>query len=240
MTLAEPAADLPVIYLIRHGETRANVERRYEGTGDGDLTERGRRQAQRIALLLASSDLRAVYSSPKLRAFRTAEAIAARHRLTPVVMEGLAEVDFGEWEGLTYEEVQGRDPERLEGWLADPVHCRPPGGESLADMWRRVRQCMAEILRVQSTTTGAPGRRAEVAVVSHGGPIRAILSFSECGDLSAFWSPTVAPGEVRPVPGGRLRDVLRCPPRRPGSPHNQWHLCRERPGEKVGRFRSRR
>ena len=185
--MPEFAASGSVIYLVRHGETRANQERRYEGRGDGDLTEKGLSQAQNAAIALAGSGTRAVYCSPRRRAVQTAQVIAHRLGIAPVILDGLAEVDFGEWEGLTYEEISLRDPERLQRWLADPLNGRPPGGESLSEMWSRVRRCMAEIAL------------GTVAVVSHGGPIRAILSYNRRGDLRGFWDTSISPGEIRPL-----------------------------------------
>ena len=197
--LPEFAASGLVIYLVRHGETPANQERRYEGRGDGDLTEKGLSQAQNAATALEGAGIRAVYSSPRRRALRTVHIIADRLGIVPVILDGLAEVDFGEWEGLTYEEISLRDPQRLQRWLADPLHGRPPGGESLTEMWSRVRRCMAEIVLAHSSTAAAHSGQGAVAVVSHGGPIRAILSYSRHGDLRGFWDTSILPGEIRPV-----------------------------------------
>ena len=185
--------------MLFRSETQSTFERRYEGRRDGDLTDTGIAQAHLAASTLAAARIKAIYASPRLRALRTAQIIADRLGLSPVVLDGLAEVDFGEWEGLTYEETRLSDPDRLDRWYEDPFSNRPPGGESLTEMWERVRLSMTVIAQSHE------GSRA-VAVISHGGPIRALESYCEHGDLRAFWSVSVHPGEVKPV---RLRNRFR-------------------------------
>ncbi len=187
--MQELVASWPIIYLVRHGETKATLERRYEGAGDSDLTERGLSQARSAARKLAGTGARVVYSSPRLRALRTSEVIAGQFGLIPVVLDDLAEASFGTWEGLTYEEIRLRDPDRLDRWLGNPLHVSPPGGESLTEMWDRVRRCIRKVMSTGET----------VVVASHGGPIRAVLSCCEHGDLRGFWETSIKPGEVRRV-----------------------------------------
>jgi broad specificity phosphatase PhoE len=178
------------------------------------LTSQGLLQARSIAESLASEGILTIYSSPRRRALRTAQVIAERLGLTPIVMDGLAEADFGEWEGLTFREVSRRDPGLLERWLADPIHTRPPGGENLAEMWERVRRCLDEVvLALQVRGVAGPGSLAAagggaIALVSHGGPIRAVLSFHRQGDLSAFRDVLVRPGEVRLSASARANWLL--------------------------------
>lgn len=198
------------LYLIRHGETAAAQEFRYEGRGDGDLTADGLQQAKRAAELLLGTGITALYSSPRLRAAHTARIIGGRLGLTPVQADGLAEVDFGRWEGLTMDEIRLHDPDLLRMWLADPVRVRPPGGENLAEMWERVRGFLKglDLLPRDPALTdlrAAPpaARPGAVALVSHGGPIRALMSFCKAGDLSAFRGVTVMPGDVTMISAGQ-------------------------------------
>ncbi|MGE5579298.1 MAG: histidine phosphatase family protein [Bacillota bacterium] len=201
----------PVIYGVRHAETQATLERRYEGRGDSPLTERGISQARLAARTLETANAVAVYTSPSTRAMQTSRIIADRLGLRAVVVHGLAEASFGEWEGMTYEEIRLRDPVRLEAWFADPLGTRPPGGESLTDMWARVRATMLAILRGQAapsvlTAGSLDGNSDEkhpaIAIVSHGGPLRALMSYCRHGDLRAFWTSQVHPGEVKRLQPG--------------------------------------
>ncbi len=197
--------DAPLVYLVRHGVTDANAAAKYEGRGDSDISSLGVRQALDISRMLAGKRVAVVYSSLKRRAIHTAEIISGELGLVPVPLEGLAEVDFGEWDGLTFEEVSRRYPTQVDRWITDPLETRPPGGETLLEMWTRVCTCLVgEVLAYYGSSVLAPNLDAleagSTVVVSHGGPIRAILSFIECGDLSAFQQMTIRPGEMRAVP----------------------------------------
>jgi broad specificity phosphatase PhoE len=153
--------------LLRHGETAYSVDRRFSGRGDLPLTERGRAQAEAAAKRIGDlDDVAGVVTSPLGRARETAAAVAAATGLQPVVDEGLIETDFGEWEGLTFAEVQDRWPSEVDSWLKS-VSTAPPGGESFAAAARRVRRSRDRII------AAFPGRT--VVVVSHVTPIKALV-----------------------------------------------------------------
>lgn len=162
------------LYLIRHGEAEGNGEGRYIGWEQVPLTPWGRRQAEALARRLSRAPLAGVYCSDLPRTRETAAPVAAAHGLPVVPLPGLREANFGQWSGLTYDEIHARAPDALERWLADPERSAPPGGESLGDLRRRV---LASLPRVDGA-----------AVVTHGGPLRALLSqWLGC----PFWSVTV-------------------------------------------------
>jgi probable phosphoglycerate mutase len=160
------------LLLLRHGQTAMSVERRFSGHGDPPLTPYGVRQAEalgdRVGALAAREGgaLAAVWSSPLRRARATAEAVAQRLGLDVRTDDRLRETDFGEWEGLTFGEIQERAPRELRAWLADPS-VPAPGGESFDQVSTRVRQARDAILAAH------PG--AAVAVVSHVTPIKVLL-----------------------------------------------------------------
>jgi probable phosphoglycerate mutase len=156
------------LLLLRHGQTAMSVERRFSGHGDPPLTELGVAQAAALAerMAAAAAPVVAVWASPLQRASATAAAVAARLGLDVRVDERLRETDFGEWEGLTFGEVQERQPAELKAWLADPS-VPAPGGESFEQVTRRVRQARDAILAAH------PGEA--VAVVSHVTPIKVLL-----------------------------------------------------------------
>jgi len=165
------------LVLIRHAESE--MRGRYLGRTDPPLSGRGHAQASTIARRLAGEPLLAIYSSPLRRALDTARAIAAYHGLEVRAMEGLAEMDFGDWDGLTYEEIARRSPEHLARWLEDPVAVHPPGGETLAHMAQRVEAA------VQAIRDRYP--QGPVAIVSHGGPIRSLICRALGLPLGAHW-----------------------------------------------------
>jgi len=156
------------VLLVRHGETEWNVQHRIQGQGDSALTEAGERQAELLGDRLAGTHIDAVYSSDLTRALRTAEAIAERHALRPILDRGLRERGFGRWEGLTLDQAREDDAEALDMWQNDLENFRPPGAESSNDMRRRACDALQRIL------ADCPGKR--IVIVSHSGPVRQMLA----------------------------------------------------------------
>jgi broad specificity phosphatase PhoE len=167
------------LLLVRHGEAHSNREMRYLGSLDEPLTELGHRQADRVAAALSQLPIAAVYASPLRRAAQTGERIAAGLGITMVAEPRLREQSFGQWEGLTRAQVLDRsqgDRELLAAWEADAA-AAPPGGESLEAVAGRVRAMAADL------TLAHPG--AWIAVVSHVGPIKALLCTALAVPLAA-------------------------------------------------------
>jgi alpha-ribazole phosphatase len=156
------------LLLVRHTETDEAARGRCYGRLDVALSPAGIRQAEALGVALRVIPLGAVYSSPLVRALDTAAAIAAAQGLDPVVHPDLVELDFGEVEGLPYEQIAAERPELYRAWMQAPASVRFPGGESLDDLRSRVRGAAAEIRRRH------PGEA--VAVVGHGGVVRAVLA----------------------------------------------------------------
>jgi broad specificity phosphatase PhoE len=161
---------MPLIYLVRHGETAWNREHRWQGQRDVPLTALGEAQARAAGRRLAHLDPRptTLYASPLIRAWRTAELIGEACRLEPIVLAAVQEVDVGSWEGLTAEEAAARDPEGVERWHSGGTGWTD--GETYAEMSDRV--CAA----VRELVARHPGRSERILVVAHGGPIRAIVT----------------------------------------------------------------
>lgn len=162
------------LYLVRHGETKGNTAKRYVGWSHEPLTARGEAQAAALARRLATEPVSAVYSSDLTRAMQTAAALAAPHGHPVIPLAGLREANFGDWSGLTYDQIHQAAPATLQAWLSDPETSAPPGGETLA--------CL------RSRALAALPRQDRAVVVSHGGPLRAII-----GALTGrpFWDISV-------------------------------------------------
>ncbi|SEQ09225.1 probable phosphoglycerate mutase [Lentzea xinjiangensis] len=152
--------------LLRHGQTRLSVERRYSGRGDHPLTDLGLEQAEKAAARLAGVDIAAIISSPLQRAAQTAQKLADKTGLEVVTHQGLIETDFGAWEGLTFAEAAAQDPEVHRRWLGD-TSVKPPRGESFDEVHARVRKARTEIIARYGGST--------VVVVSHVTPIKTLL-----------------------------------------------------------------
>lgn len=167
------------IYLIRHGETTWNIERRYQGEFDSPLSARGWAQAGRTRDALRAVPLRSVYCSPLARAVETARVVAEPHGLPVVPVDALREIRVGKWEGLTVAEIEAQYAEVAAGWYAAPHLARIPGGESIVEMRDRGAAAVEEI------RAHHPGEA--VAVVAHGGVNKAILLTVLGAPLSCYW-----------------------------------------------------
>ncbi len=151
------------IILVRHGETDWNLARRVQGHSDVPLNDEGRRQASALAEELAGETVDAVYSSDLGRARETAEILAAVRGGEVVVLPELREKHFGTWEGMTDAEVMERFPEaQATGW---------GDGETTEEMTARI------VSTIDTIVNRHPGEL--VLVVTHGGPMRALLR--HCG-----------------------------------------------------------
>ncbi len=152
------------LYLVRHCEPEPEARGRCYGALDFGLSAGGRRAAEMLGASFASVQLDAVLSSPRRRALETAAPLAESHGLPVTIDDRYREIDFGAIEGLTYEEVEGTHPELYRRWMETPTDVEFPGGDSFATLQARVTAAVAE------------RRRGTCAIVSHGGPIRAILA----------------------------------------------------------------
>lgn len=160
---------MPRYLLIRHGESVWNGERRIQGNQDPPLSPRGRRQAELLARRLRAHlpSAAAVYASPLRRATETAETVREAMGVPMFTDPGLREMYLGKWEGMTVPEIQAAFPGTYEAWLADPLTHPAPGGERLEAFGKRVMDAFERVRAAQ------PGR--DVVLVSHGGPIKALL-----------------------------------------------------------------
>jgi broad specificity phosphatase PhoE len=154
--------DQTLVYLVRHGETSYNVERRFQGQLDVPLSETGLMQARAVAEWLAGQPVRfaAVYSSDLRRAFDTASIVAKRLGLVAERARALREIHVGEWQGLGGDEIEERFPGQLQTWSDEPHLFTMPGGESLRDVQARMLAWYEEAV--------AKHRGEAIIIVSHG------------------------------------------------------------------------
>jgi alpha-ribazole phosphatase len=156
------------LLLVRHGEVEAWARGRIYGRLDPALSAEGRAQAEAAAGLVAAEQPSALLCSPSKRAMETAAAIAAATGLLPSEDPRLREIEFGAFEGLTFAEAEARDPVTWREWMEHPGTVRFPGGECWEDVRARAVATYEEIATARPSST--------VAVVTHGGVIRALLS----------------------------------------------------------------
>jgi broad specificity phosphatase PhoE len=156
------------VVLCRHAEPEAWARGRFCGSLDVGLSADGEEQARALGVALSRTRAVALYSSPLRRARETADIVSAACGLEVVQVAGLAEIDFGALDGLTYEQARSQFSDVYRSWLESPATVRLPGGECLADVRTRVRAAVAEIVERHPNEA--------VAVVSHAGPLRALLA----------------------------------------------------------------
>ena len=155
------------LVLVRHADTEPSARGRCYGSLDVGLSEHGRSQCATLAEALAPESVDAVLASPRIRAVETGNAIAAPHALGVRVDADLRELDFGELEGRTYEEIAASMPELYSEWMSNPTGVRFPGGENYAELEARALRAVASA-RAEFDGT--------VVAVTHGGVVRAVLS----------------------------------------------------------------
>lgn len=166
MKLAAP------LYMLRHGETAWNTERRMQGTLDSDLTERGRAQAiamgRALAAELALEERPTIFlRSPLGRTRETSLIVGRELGLDPAHWRDdtrLAELSYGDWEGSSWTEIEAHTPGALDDWKADPERYCPPGGESHFALRRRQAEALADII-ASNTRTVVVGHGVSGAVL---------------------------------------------------------------------------
>jgi alpha-ribazole phosphatase len=180
------------LWLVRHGATEWNSEQRFCGHSDIALSERGRAEARWLGRRLRRRTISAIYSSDLVRANQTAEIIAQQRTQSPSIRLSAAwrEISFGEWEGLTYTQIAQEYPSSAD-FFSDPLRHAPPGGESLGDLVRRVQGAYEEI-----TSTMLEG---DIVLVSHGGPLRALLCCLLGIPLERQWQLRLEPGSLSAI-----------------------------------------
>ncbi|MFJ6432037.1 bifunctional RNase H/acid phosphatase [Streptomyces sp. NPDC091416] len=168
---AAPDLGAPATFvLLRHGETALTPQKRFSGSGgtDPELSAVGRGQAEHAAEAFAArGTVQEIVSSPLRRCRETAGAVAARLGLEVRIEEGLRETDFGAWEGLTFGEVRERYGADLDAWLASAKAAPTGGGESFAEVARRVAATRDRLVSRYAGRT--------VLVVTHVTPIKTLV-----------------------------------------------------------------
>ncbi|MCX8526686.1 MAG: bifunctional RNase H/acid phosphatase [Candidatus Nanopelagicales bacterium] len=176
-----------VTVLARHGATAMSVDKRFSGLGGSDpaLSRLGEEQAMALAAeLVARGGIERIVSSPLQRTMQTAAIASASLNLSVDVDDGLAECNFGEWDGLTFTEVRERWPDELDAWLAS-ADVSAPGGESFNDVRARVLAARDRILKDSAGQT--------VLVVAHVTPIKAMVTDALDAPLHSIYRMELAP-----------------------------------------------
>ena len=166
------------LLLVRHGKTEWNEAGRYIGRSDIGLSAFGLREAEALGQRLAGERIDAIYCSNLKRAVQTAQVITSGRDVELVTCEELREMDFGEFEGLTLEEIRQRRPE-FDWWTGRDADMEFPQGESVRRVASRVGPFAGRLERYAEGET--------VLIVSHGGTLRALICLLLGLDLEHWW-----------------------------------------------------
>ncbi|WP_213804254.1 histidine phosphatase family protein [Granulicella sp. dw_53] len=170
------------LHFIRHAET--DMAGRFCGHSDPPINAIGVQQICRLAESIQPASIHAIYCSDLRRAVVTAEALAKTFAVPIIRRRNLREIDFGDWEGLSWNEIELRDPTYASNWIKDFPNLSAPGGEPFADFEMRVWDEIEELLSF--------ARFGRIAVVTHAGVMRvALRRFFNCSEQEA-WSRTEA------------------------------------------------
>ena len=164
------------IIFVRHGQSIGNLNGRYLGNYDGELTELGREQARRAADFLKNEKIDFAYASDLSRAYETGAIIAEPHGLVPIKDNRLREIFAGKWENVEFTKIAELYPEEWSVWQNDAFNSRPTDGESVMELMERVTKAVWQIAAENDGKT--------VLVATHATPIRALMR--EWGELNAL------------------------------------------------------
>ncbi len=214
------------LLLIRHGQTNWNLEQRFQGQSDIPLNETGRKQAAALAERLAAETFDAVYTSDLQRATETAKIICA----SPIHPDPrLREVNFGDWEGLTYDEIKAKHPETLAAWEADIFKNAPPHGETLEGLAERVQFILDELR--------AKHQDQRILIVAHGGVLQTLICLALKLPPTMYWQfhlSTASLSEVAFYPAGAILNSLNDTSHLPKSaPKKAWNPLSRKPSNKI-------
>ena len=167
----QAGSSVTTLYLVRHGQTKSNLDRRFQGTRDIPLDEKGHYQGDLLGQAMKDFPVDAVYTSPLSRARETAEEIAKYHPGIPVIpCKALEEIHAGIIEGELLDEIPKKFPDTFRCMSIDIGHLRYPGGESAREVYDRVAGAIGDIVEANRGKT--------IVVVSHGFSIQTYLHYA--------------------------------------------------------------
>jgi probable phosphoglycerate mutase len=177
------------LYLIRHGQTKWNLENRIQGNLDSPLTELGLRQAGWLSDAYKGCPIDIIYTSTLDRAFNTAKIFRGKKEIEIIRLDELKEINFGEWEGRKFMEIKEEDPEFFNAFRFTPETFKPVGGETFEEAKERVVDAVENIIEKNK------GRK--VALVIHGVVLKLLMGNFLNRTINQVWDePTIQPTSV--------------------------------------------
>lgn len=168
------------LILVRHATTTCNEGGNLSGFTDSVLSEKGKLQVEKLTNYLKNEDIDEIYTTPFTRTKETVRELARVKGIEIIESEKLNEINFGDFEGLGFDEVKKNYPEEFEKMINDGFDYKYPNGESLVDTFYRASEMVDKILKNKDNET--------VLICSHGGTIRNIVSYMISKDYKYHWN----------------------------------------------------
>ena len=172
------------IFLTRHGQTDANSTYTFQGHIDNHLNAQGYVQAQKLVNYFTNHNLQKIYTSDLVRTVETAKPTAEAHNSEIIRLSALKEISFGEWEGLTYEEIKTKWPKDIEAFFKKPAEKKKKKKKSFREVQNRAWEAFKEIVQKYDD-------ESDIFIVSHGGTVRTILCAVMNLDLNEMWKISI-------------------------------------------------
>lgn len=155
------------LIFVRHAEAEGNFHRLFHGWYDSKITEKGHKQAQKVAQRLAGMHIDVLYSSSLTRTLQTAQYISEAKQLPVIRTDKMKEINGGDWENKTWEELPKLYPQENYTWESQPHLHQMPNGESMAEFFERITNEVRKII--------SDNRGKDICIVTHGTAIRALM-----------------------------------------------------------------
>lgn len=162
---------MTTVYLIRHAQTKGNLEKIFQGRCDVELTTLGEKQLAFLGERCKDFGIEVIYTSPLARAYKTAEAVNRHYQHEIHTDDGLLEIDGGDWEKRKWSSFPIDYPEQNENWYHFPWKFQAPNGEAMAQVYERMKET---ILRIVTENQGKT-----IGIISHGCALANFLTFAE-------------------------------------------------------------
>lgn len=171
------------VYLTRHGETEWNRQRRFQGSKNSELTQKGILAAELLASRVEEINLDCIVASPLKRAYQTAEIVRGNKKIDIIKHDGFKEINLGDFEGMRWDEIHAKHGDVINRITEDPFNNRYPNGENLLEFYNRVEAALKEIIE--------KCRNKSVLIVAHGGTIKCIESYVRKFKINKDWMGNV-------------------------------------------------
>jgi len=175
-----------ILYIVRHGETVWNLEKRMQGRKDSPLTDLGREQAEKLRHSLKDIKWDAIYSSPLQRTHATANIIRSNQEIPITFRDELQEMCFGDWEGKLHQEIAEDEPQKYEDFWMSPDLYATGSGEDFFEVEKRVVKEIKEIIRQHPV--------GHILILTHTVVVKLLMAYFEQRPIEALWNPpTIQP-----------------------------------------------